>query len=262
MLGDVVGRPGRTTVARLLPSLREQYSPDLVIANGENAAGGLGITKDAAGVLLKAGIDVITLGNHTWQKKEIIPFVDEETRILRPANFPPMVPGRGGFVYKTPSGLEIGVVNLIGRTFMAAVDDPFRVADEVIGQLRTITPIIFVDMHAEATSEKSAIGRYLDGKVTAVLGTHTHIQTADERILSNGTAYITDIGMVGPTESILGLRPELVISKFITQMPRKFEVAGGPTVAMGVVVDFGADGRATAISRFNAREAEEEVSTS
>ncbi|MDO8589133.1 MAG: TIGR00282 family metallophosphoesterase [Armatimonadota bacterium] len=249
MLGDVVGRPGRETVAKLLPELRDEYTPDLVIANGENAAGGLGITKDAAQTLLKAGVDVITLGNHTWTKKDIIPFIDEEPRLLRPANFPPMVPGRGSFVYKTAAGVEIAVVNLVGRTFMVPVDDPFRVADELVGRLRAITPIIFVDMHAEATSEKSAMAWRLDGKVTAVLGTHTHIQTADERIFPKGTAYITDIGMVGPTDSILGMRPELVINKFITQMPQKFEVAGGPTVAMAVIVDFEANGRATSIAR-------------
>ncbi|MDO8683592.1 MAG: TIGR00282 family metallophosphoesterase [Armatimonadota bacterium] len=249
MLGDVVGKPGRNTVAQLLPGLREKYSPDLVIANGENAAGGLGITKDATQALLKAGVDVITLGNHTWQKKEIISFIDEETRLLRPANYPPMVPGRGSFVYKTDSGVKIGVVSLIGRTFMAPTDDPFRVMDEVLAQLKRITPIIFVDMHAEATSEKYAMGWYLDGKVTAVLGTHTHVQTSDERIFPNGTAYITDLGMVGPTDSILGLVPEVVINKFITQMPQPFKVADGPTAAMGVIVDFEADGIATGIER-------------
>jgi metallophosphoesterase (TIGR00282 family) len=249
MLGDVVGKPGRATVADLLPGLRDEYSPELVIANGENSAGGLGITKDAADQLLRSGVDVITLGNHTWTKKEVISFIDDETRLLRPANYPPMVPGRGSFVYKTASGLEIGVMSLIGRTFMVPVDDPFRVADEVVAQLRKITPIIFVDMHAEATSEKNAMGWYLDGRVTAVLGTHTHIQTSDERILPQGTAYITDLGMVGPLDSILGLKPQLVINKFLTQMPQKFEVAEGPTLLFGAVVDFRPDGKATSVTR-------------
>jgi hypothetical protein len=251
MLGDVVGRPGRRTVAQVLPRLREQYSPDLVIANGENSAGGLGITKDTAAALLDAGVEVITLGNHTWQKKDIIPILEEETRLLRPANYPPMVPGRGSFVFKTRTNYEIGVVSLIGRTFMTSVDDPFRAADQIVSQIRSITPIIVVDMHAEATSEKLAMGWYLDGRVTAVIGTHTHVQTSDERILPKGTAYITDVGMVGPTESILGLTPEIVITKFLTQTPQRWEVAGGPTAAMGVVVDFEADGKATGIERFN-----------
>jgi len=251
MLGDVVGRPGRRTVAQVLPLLREQYSPDLVIANGENAAGGLGITKDTAVALLDAGVEVITLGNHTWQKKDIAAFLEEETRLLRPANYPPMVPGRGSFVFKTSAGYEIGVVSLVGRTFMTPVDDPFRAADQIVSQLRSITPIIVVDMHGEATSEKYAMGWYLDGRVTAVIGTHTHVQTCDERILPKGTAYITDVGMVGPIDSILGLTPEIVINRFITQMPQRWEVAGGTTAAMGVVVDFQADGRATGIERFN-----------
>lgn len=249
MLGDIVGKPGRSTVNDLLPRLREEYSPELVIINGENAAGGLGITREAAAELFKAGVDVITLGNHTWTKKELIAYIGEENRFVRPANYPPMVPGHGSFIYKTASSLEIGVVNLIGRTFMVPVDDPFRIADEVVAQLRKITPIIFVDMHAEATSEKNAMGWYLDGRVTAVLGTHTHIQTSDERILPQGTAYITDLGMVGPLDSILGLKPQLVISKFLTQMPQKFEVAEGPTLLCGAVVEFGANGRATGITR-------------
>jgi len=251
MLGDVVGRPGRRTVAQVLPRLREQYSPDLVIANGENAAGGLGITKDTAAALLDAGVEVITLGNHTWQKKDIIPILEEDTRLLRPANYPPMVPGRGSFVFKTRAGYEIGVLSLIGRTFMTSVDDPFRAADQIVSQLRSVTPIIVVDIHAEATSEKLALGWYLDGRVTAVIGTHTHVQTSDERILPKGTAYLTDVGMVGPTESILGLTPEIVITRFLTQTPQRWEVAGGPTSAMGVVVDFKADGKATGIERFN-----------
>ena len=256
MLGDVVGRPGRQTLAQVMPGLRERYAPELVIVNGENAAGGLGITKDTAVEILKAGADVITLGNHTWQKKDIVPFIAEEHRLLRPANYPPMVPGRGSFVYKSPSGVEIGVANLIGRTFMAAVDDPFRVADEVVAQLRAVTPVIIVDMHGEATSEKNAMGWYLDGRVTAVIGTHTHIQSADERLLPNGTAYITDAGMTGATDSILGLVPKVVIDRFLTQMPQKFEVAAGPTAAMGVVVDFEPDGRATGIERIRVEGAE------
>jgi 2',3'-cyclic-nucleotide 2'-phosphodiesterase len=256
MLGDVIGKPGRNAVTDLLTGLRQEYSPDLVIANGENSAGGLGITKEGAVEMFQAGVDVVTLGNHTWTKKEIISFIDEETRLLRPANYPPMVPGRGSFVYRTASGLEIGVMNLIGRTFMVPVDDPFRVADDVVAQLRKITPLIIVDMHAEATSEKNAMGWYLDGRVTAVLGTHTHIQTSDERILPQGTAYITDLGMVGPIDSILGLRPELVIGKFLTQMPQKFEVAGGPTLLCGAVVDFRSDGKATGITRIQRKHGE------
>ena len=248
-LGDVVGRPGRHAVAKALPGLREHYTPELVIANGENSAGGLGITKDTATELLKAGVEVITLGNHTWQKKDIIPFIADENRLLRPANYPPMVPGRGSFVYRTPGGVEIGVVNLIGRTFMHAVDDPFRVADQVVAELAAITPVVFVDIHAEATSERVAMGWYLDGRVTAVIGTHTHVPSCDERILPNGTAYISDAGMCGPRDSILGLKPQVVIDRFLTQMPQKFEVAGWPALVMGVVVEFAADGKATAIER-------------
>lgn len=249
MLGDIIGKPGRKAVADSLPGLRKKYEPDLVIANGENAAGGLGITAETARELLETGVEVITLGNHTWQKKDIVPFLQEENRLLRPANYPPMVPGRGSFVYRTQSGEEIAVMSLIGRTFMTPADCPFRVADEAVAQLRAITPNIVVDIHAEATSEKIAMGHYLDGRVTAVLGTHTHVQTADERILPGGTACITDVGMVGPTNSILGLKPEVVINKFLTGMPQKFELGEGPVTICGVVVDFGEDGKATGISR-------------
>ncbi len=219
MIGDVMGKPGRQAVAGLLPALKEELALDFVIANGENAAAGRGITEKTAQVLFDAGVDVITSGNHIWDQREIIPVLDQEIAILRPANYPAVAPGRG--MLKQGG---VTVLNLQGRTFMAAIDCPFRGADAELAQVAAGETVI-VDMHAEATSEKSAMGRYLDGRVTAVVGTHTHVPTADARILPEGTAYVTDVGMVGPKESIIGVEIDSVIGRFLTGMPARLPVA-------------------------------------
>ncbi len=219
MIGDVMGRPGRHAVAALLPGLRQELALDVVIANGENVAAGRGITEKTAQELFDAGVDVITSGNHIWDQKEIIPLLDKETPILRPANYPPAAPGRG---IVTQKGLT--VLNLQGRTFMPETDDPFRAADAALSHLPE-GAIVVVDMHAETTSEKQAMGRYLDGRVAAVAGTHTHVPTADARILPGGTAYVTDIGMVGPSESIIGNDIQSVLNRMLTAMPTRLPVA-------------------------------------
>lgn len=249
-VGDIVGKPGREVLARMMPSLMAETSPDFVIANGENAAGGMGITKDTALEILQAGVDAITLGNHVWAKKDVYSFLDEEARLIRPANYPDGVPGRGWAVYSTGAGEQIGVVNLCGRVFMDHLENPFRAADDILGTLTAQANVIIVDFHAEATSEKAAFAWYLDGRVAAVIGTHTHVQTADERILPGGTAYITDVGMTGPADSVIGVKKELIISRFLTQMPSKFEVAGGETLLSAVVIDVNpATGKAINIER-------------
>ena len=218
MIGDVVGKPGRRACAALVPALRDELRVDIVIANGENAAAGKGLTTKTAKELYAARIDVLTSGNHIWDQREILPFLDTEAPVVRPANYPQGVPGRGVVSF---GGLTI--INLMGRTFMYEIDDPFRAADRLLGSLDEGTPV-FVDMHAEATSEKIAMGWYLDGRVSAVVGTHTHVPTADPRILPRGTAFITDVGMVGPLNSIIGVEPAPVINKFLTGMPARFEV--------------------------------------
>lgn len=236
-IGDIVGRPGREAVSQLLPALREEYSPDFIVANGENAAGGMGITKETAAEVFQSGVDVVTLGNHVWSKKEVYTYLDEEQRLLRPANYPAGAPGRGWNIYLTKNGIRIGVINLCGRIFMENLEDPFRTADAILLELSQHTNLIFVDFHAEVTSEKSALGWYLDGRVTGVLGTHTHVQTADERILPGGTAFISDVGMTGPIDSVIGVKKELIISRFITQMPTKFEIAEGKAMLSAVLVE-------------------------
>lgn len=249
MIGDVIGRPGRDAVSRLLPGLRQEYGIDLVIANGENAAGGFGITYDTAQELLSSGVDIITTGNHIWKKREIIPYMHEELPLLRPANFPPGVPGRGY--------LGLGstmVMNLMGRVFMEALDCPFREADRIIQESRVSgSPrVILVDFHAEATSEKQALGWYLDGRVSAVVGTHTHVPTADARILPEGTAYVSDLGMVGPINSVIGTDPNAVVEKFLTQTPRTFNVAAGPVIFNSVLIEIDDDsGKATSVRRID-----------
>lgn len=251
MLGDVVGRPGRHAVGKYLPGLIDERRPDIIIANGENSAGGLGITKDTALPLFDAGVDVITLGNHIWAQSGMNEFLQDEMRVIRPANLPPGLPGRGGGVFKTRSGAKIGIINLLGRIFMEPVDDPFRAADVLIEEISQQTPVIIVDMHAEATSEKGAMGWYLDGRVSAVFGTHTHVPTCDERILPGGSAFITDIGMVGPLNSILGVKTEAVIEKFRMTTKQRFEVASGPSVVCGVALDVDdKTGKAKSIDRF------------
>ena len=251
-IGDIVGKPGRDAALAMVPILRAEYAPDLVIANAENAAGGLGITPEIGRALLKGGMDVLTLGNHTWSKRDVQEFLNQEARVLRPANYPPGSPGRGFGLFKTAGGTLVGVANLIGRTFMEPLDDPFRAADEIVGALRPMTPVLFLDFHAETTSEKGAMGWHCDGRISAVVGTHTHVQTADERVLPGGTAFITDAGMCGPEDSVIGMDPQIVLQRFRTQMPHKFEVADGPTRLCGVVVEIeDATGRACRIERIS-----------
>ena len=237
-LGDIVGKPGRDIVMALVPMLREELQPDIVIANAENVAGGKGITPALAKELLSSGyIDVITMGNHTWAKEAGLDVMDE-ARVLRPANYPPGAPGRGHGLFKTAGGTLVGIANLNGRIFMEPLDDPFRAADEIICHFRKQTPVIFFDFHAETTSEKAAFGWHCNGRVSAVVGTHTHIQTADERILPEGTAFITDVGMCGPYDSVLGMDIETILSRFRTQLPHKFKVAeGGKAILCGVLID-------------------------
>jgi len=255
MLGDIVGKIGRDAVQTMLPTLHETYAPNFIIVNGENSAAGLGITPDIARGMLDSGIDVITLGNHSWSKRDILGYLDHEPRLLRPANYPAGSPGKGCGVFCCRGGGKVGVANLLGRTFMDPVDDPFRVADAVLETFRGQTKVSFFDFHAEATSEKCAFGYYLDGRASVVVGTHTHVQTADERILPEGTAYLTDVGMVGPQESILGMRAHESLQKFLTQMPHRLEVASGAAVLCGVVVDIDQEtGKSLAIERVQIRD--------
>jgi len=251
-IGDVFGHPGRRIVKELLPSLVGEYDPDLVLANGENAAAGFGITPLLVEELLDMGIAVLTSGNHIWDKKEIYPYLNEHAdgRLLRPANYPPGAPGHGLYVGRTRSGIDYAVMNLQGRIFMTPIDCPFRTADAELGKIPPEIKVRIVDVHAEASSEKIAMGWYLDGRVTAVLGTHTHIPTADESILPNGTAYITDLGMTGPFDSVIGIEKQTVIRKFLNQLPTRFEVAKGDVRLHAVLIEAdSATGRAVSIQR-------------
>ena len=251
ILGDVMGRPGRRAVRELVPSLIEKEKIDLAIANAENAAGGMGVDIKSAGELFSAGLHVLTSGNHIWKKKEIYPYLNEQVRLLRPANYPDGAPGLGWHAWENQHGQKALIINLQGRVFMPNhVDDPFRCVDALLKEHGRHSPVIIVDMHAETTSEKNAMGWYLDGRVSAVYGTHTHIQTADERILPGGTAFITDLGMCGPLDSVIGMEKDVVINGFISQLPRKFEVAQGNVVVQGVIVDVDSQsGKAQAIRR-------------
>jgi len=237
VIGDIMGEPGRRAVARAIPRLIAQRKIDVVIGNGENVAGGFGITPELAEELLEMGLAVITTGNHAWDKKEILDYFPREPRLLRPANYPVGVPGHGSYVIETSSGERLAVLHLMGRVYMPTLDCPFQVARKELAGLKNRAAAIIVDMHAEATSEKMAMGHYLDGEVTAVVGSHTHVQTADEQILPKGTAYMTDIGMTGPLHSVIGVKKELAIEKFLTGMPRRFEVAAGPTVFCAALVE-------------------------
>jgi 2',3'-cyclic-nucleotide 2'-phosphodiesterase len=249
-IGDIVGRPGRRALEGLLKKVIADYGVEFTIANGENSAGGMGITPEIAMEILSQEVDVLTSGNHIWAKREIIPLLNEEGRLLRPANYPPQVPGRGSGTFETPSGTKVAVLNLEGRVFMKNLDCPFRVGEREIESLREDTNVIIIDFHAEATSEKIALGRFLDGKASAVLGTHTHVQTSDERILKEGTAYITDVGMTGPLDSVIGIKTQVAMERFLTQVPLKFDVATGEIELQGVVVDIDADtGKARDIKR-------------
>jgi len=256
-IGDIVGRPGREAVRKGLRGIVEHHGVDFVIANGENAAAGFGITKDIGEALFEMGIDVMTSGNHIWDKKEVLDYIATEPRLLRPANYPAGVPGRGSYVAHSGDGRAVGVINVMGRVFMTAIDDPFAIALREIEAIRHKTRVIIVDFHAEATSEKAAMGWHLDGKATLVVGTHTHVQTADERILPQGTAYLTDAGMTGPHDSIIGMEREPSLSRFLTGLPSKFEPATGNPRLNGLVVT--ADdktGRATAVTRISYSEPE------
>ncbi len=251
-VGDIFGKPGREIARRAIPAIVEQRGIDFVIANVENSAAGFGVTGDIADVILSYGVDAMTTGNHVWDKKEVFEYLPREPRLLRPANYPAGVPGRGSYIGRTRSGEPVGVINLMGRVFMTPLDDPFAQALKEVEALRARTRIIIVDFHAEATSEKIAMGWHLDGRVTAVLGTHTHVQTADERILPKGTACLTDTGMTGPHDSIIGVTVEAALGRFLSGMPAKFEAATGPGRLNAVVIT--ADpktGRATAIERLN-----------
>lgn len=249
-MGDVHGRPGRRAVARRVPVLRKQLAVDFVVANAENSAGGVGLTPKTAAELFEAGVDVLTGGNHTWAKREAYELLDSDPRLVRPANYPPGVPGHGSTVIRK-GGLALAVLNLQGRVFMEPLDDPFRVARAEVDRLREVTPFVLVDFHAEATSEKQAMGYYLDGRVTAVVGTHTHVQTADERVLPGGTAYITDVGMTGPRDGVIGVDREAILQRFLTQLPVRFEVASGAVQFNAVLVEADGAGRATSIRRIH-----------
>jgi len=251
VIGDVVGRPGRSALQEMLPRIIETEAIDLCIANAENAAGGSGVTPDIADNLLAAGIDVLTTGDHVWRQREIIPYIRKSNRLLRPENFSPYAPGRGYITAEARNGTTVGVICLIGRTFMDPAESPFLAAEKAVDELSATTPVIVVDFHAEATSEKQAMGRWLDGKVSAVLGTHTHVTTADERIFPGGTAYITDMGMTGPVESIIGRRIDKVLDALRSQMPTHFDVAKGTAQISGVICEVDSEtGRAQSIRRF------------
>jgi metallophosphoesterase (TIGR00282 family) len=255
--GDVVGRPGRDILSRGLDRLRRELTLDFVVANVENAAGGFGITPEIADQFFDRGIDVLTSGNHIWDKKEILSYLVREPRLLRPINYPPKLPGSGSYVGRTPSGVPVAVLNLQGRVFMPSIDCPFQAADREIPRLAKEAKVILVDMHCDATSEKTAMGWYLDGRVSAVVGTHTHVPTADERVLTGGTAYITDIGMCGPFDSVIGIERESAFARFLTAVPTKFETAKGDPWMNAVLIDIEeASGRARSIERVRFRESD------
>jgi metallophosphoesterase (TIGR00282 family) len=249
MIGDVYGEPGRAALARMLPKLREQHHVDFTVVNVENAAGGFGVTPAIAETVLDLGVDVMTTGNHVWDKKEIAGYIAKENRLLRPANYPVGAPGVG-YVTVKAGPHRVTVINLMGRVFMHPIDCPFRKAEEIVEAVGSETPIRLVDFHCEATSESVAMGWWLDGKVTAVVGTHRHVQTGDERVLPGGTAYITDLGMTGPTDGVIGVDRDQILQRFLTQMPIRFETAKGPTAVHGVVITVDPEtGRASAIER-------------
>ncbi|MCG8500122.1 MAG: TIGR00282 family metallophosphoesterase [Firmicutes bacterium] len=249
VIGDIVGRPGREIVRDLLRTIKQRLAVDLCIANGENAAVGNGITCKIAHELYDYGVDIITMGNHVWNKKEIIKLFEQDEMIIRPANYPPGTVGDGYKILRVKNK-KAAVVNLAGRVYLDALDCPFQTIEKQLKIISKVTNIIIVDFHAEATSEKTAMGWYLDGKVSAVYGTHTHVQTADERILPKGTGYITDIGMTGPYNSVLGVQKEIIINRFITHLPQRFEVADGPAQLNGIVLEIDeSNGKTTSINR-------------
>lgn len=249
-IGDIVGSPGRKAVQELVPKIKRKEKIDFVIANAENAAGGSGLTPRLAEELFSCKIDVLTSGDHIWKKKEIMETLDEEKRLLRPANYPKGAPGSGWGIYTLKNENKIGVINLVGRVFMESVECPFRTVRDIIEEIKKETPVIIVDMHAEATSEKIALTWYLDGLASAILGTHTHVQTADERIYPKGTAYLTDVGMTGPHDSVIGRKVEQILTRFITQLPTRFEMAEENVQLNGAIVTIDEKtGKATDIKR-------------
>ena len=249
-IGDVVGEPGRRAIKTLLPKLKNSEKLDFVIANVENVAGGSGVTPSMADELLDAGVDVLTSGDHIWKKKEIFDYISTSKRLIRPANYPQGAPGMGSTVVKSESGVSVGVINLIGRVFMQSLECPFKTAKAEVDRIKDKARVIIVDMHAEATSEKIALGWYLDGEVSAILGTHTHVQTADEKILPGGTAFISDAGMTGPFDGVIGRKKEQILQRFLTQLPTKFEMAEGDIQLHGVIVDIDdKTGKADSIKR-------------
>ncbi len=253
-LGDIIGKPGRNALARKLDILIRENEADMIIANGENAAGGIGISPGTCDSLFEMGVDMVTSGNHIFKKKEIIDYLDLEPRLLKPANYPPGTPGKGYYIFEVEKlgGLKVAVINICGRVFVENLDCPFRTIDRILEYIKEKTPVIIVDIHAEVTSEKVAMGWFLDGRVSAVIGTHTHIQTADERVLPGGTAYITDVGMVGPRDSVIGVKKENIIKRFLTQMPQQFTVAKEDVWINGVVIDIDEkNGKARQIIRIN-----------
>ena len=249
-LGDIVGKPGRQAVKTLLPKLREQLGVDLCLANGENSAGGAGMTSSTVNELLGCGLAALTSGDHIWDQKEIMQIIDTEQRLIRPLNYPPKTPGRGSMLLRVGDRFQVGLLNAQGRTFMRPMECPFRALEAEVARLRTQTSILLVDFHAEATSEKNAMGWFLDGKVSAVFGTHTHVQTSDERILPGGTAYITDVGMCGPRDSVIGCETAPIIRRFLSGMPERFEPASGPVRVCGILLDIDeTTGKARSIQR-------------
>jgi len=251
-IGDIVGKPGRKAVSEFVPSLISERKIDFIIANCENAAAGFGVTREIVEELFGSRIDVLTSGNHIWNKKEVLDFIGDYETLLRPANYPATTPGSGAVLIPTAKGEYVGVLNLAGRIFMHPSDCPFVTAKDKIAELRAKAKIIIVDIHAEATSEKKALGWYLDGEVSAVLGTHTHVQTADEEILPQGTAYISDVGMTGPFDSVIGVKKDVIIERFLTQMPNKFDVAKGDIRMQGVMLDIESiSGKANSIERIS-----------
>ncbi|OGW13259.1 MAG: metallophosphoesterase [Nitrospinae bacterium RIFCSPLOWO2_12_FULL_45_22] len=254
-VGDIVGRVGRRMIKENLPSIISEYQIDFCLANGENAAGGLGITPEIGQQLLATGIHVLTSGNHIWSKKEVMEYIAREHRLLRPANYPPEAPGSGSILTVTPGGTKIAVINLLGRIFIDYLDCPFKAVEREIARVKEETRVIIVDMHAEATSEKSAMGWYLDGRVSAMIGTHTHIQTADEKILPRGTAFISDAGMTGPAESVIGMERDMAIHGLISRIPKKVEPATGPGQLEAVIIDIDPlPGKALSIQRLQIKE--------
>ena len=250
LIGDVIGQPGRAVIEREVVRLREDLAIDVVVANCENVAGGAGVTPDTAEALFRAGVDVLTSGNHVWRKREALELLKLDPRVIRPANYPDGAPGAGSTVVETLSGQKVGVLNVMGRVFMEPLDCPFRAAERELARLKLVTPVIIVDMHAEATSEKVAMGWFLDGKVSCVFGTHTHIPTADERILPQGTAFITDVGMTGPYDSVIGRRVDQILERFLSSRPVKSDVAEGNVQLRGLLVEVNpATGKALAVER-------------